>query len=128
MGVRTAIPIHHLSPFPPMQAVFRLAMVAAVLVSLPSAVRAQAAGSGGPVGPTMSAATVGFHVSAAPDDAITRQAAADHATHPVGPYAALMIIGGVGFVAGLIIGGSAGTAVAVAGAVVALYGLYMYLR
>ncbi len=113
-----------------MQALLRIVMVASVLVGLPSvAARAQAvAGSGGPPGPTMSAATAGFHVSAAPDDIIARQVAADHAAHQVGPYAALMIIGGAGFLAGLIIGGGAGTAIAVAGAVVALYGLYMYLR
>jgi hypothetical protein len=39
-----------------------------------------------------------------------------------------MIVGGAAFVAGLIIGGGAGTAVAIAGAAVGLYGLYLYLQ
>ena len=38
----------------------------------------------------------------------------------------LMIVGGVGFLAGLIIGDSAGTALAIGGAVVGLYGLYQW--
>jgi len=38
----------------------------------------------------------------------------------------LMIVGGVGFLAGLIIGDDAGTALAIGGAVVGLYGLYQW--
>ena len=38
----------------------------------------------------------------------------------------LMIVGGVGFLAGLIIGDDAGTALAIGGAVVGLYGLYKW--
>lgn len=40
----------------------------------------------------------------------------------------LMIFGGAAFIAGLLIGGDAGTVVAVGGAGVGLYGLYMYLQ
>jgi hypothetical protein len=39
-----------------------------------------------------------------------------------------MIVGGAGLLAGLIIGGDAGTALAVGGAVIGLYGLYLYLQ
>ena len=39
----------------------------------------------------------------------------------------LMILGGAALVTGLIIGGNAGTVIAVGGAVVGLYGLYVYL-
>jgi hypothetical protein len=38
----------------------------------------------------------------------------------------LMIVGGVGFMAGLIIGDDAGTALAIGGAVIGLYGLYQW--
>ena len=56
---------------------------------------------------------------------------ADRAAEAHGAFSTsgiLMIIGGAGFIAGLIIGGGAGTAIAIAGAVMALYGLYLYLR
>lgn len=39
----------------------------------------------------------------------------------------LMILGGAALVTGLIIGGSAGTVIAVGGAIIGLYGLYVYL-
>jgi hypothetical protein len=39
-----------------------------------------------------------------------------------------MIIGGAAFITGLIIGGGAGTALAVGGVLVAAYGLYIYLK
>ena len=41
---------------------------------------------------------------------------------------ALMVVGGAALLAGLIIGGGAGTAIAVGGAVVGLYGLYEFLQ
>jgi hypothetical protein len=106
-----------------------ISVVTALLV-FPYAARAQATeGAVRPAGPTMAAATAGFHVSQAADDPQSRQAAADRAAHAgLGTDAALMIVGGAGFLAGLIIGGDAGIAIAIAGAIVALYGLYMYLR
>lgn len=108
---------------------FCAAAVLTTLLVIPRSARAQAVQSaGGPPGPTMAAATAGFHVSRAPDDPQSRQAAADQAAHSVGPDVALMIVGGAGFLVGLIIGGDAGIAIAIAGAIVALYGLYLYLR
>jgi hypothetical protein len=41
---------------------------------------------------------------------------------------ALMVVGGAALLTGLIIGGNAGTAIAVGGAVVGLVGLYQYLQ
>jgi hypothetical protein len=38
-----------------------------------------------------------------------------------------MILGGAALVTGLIIGGDAGTVIAVGGAIIGLYGLYVYL-
>jgi hypothetical protein len=80
-------------------------------------------------GPTLSAATVGLRANAARED-LTEQQLAQRAAHHGGPgtSVALMIVGGVAFIAGLIIGGGAGTAVAIAGAAVGLYGLYLYLQ
>jgi len=78
--------------------------------------------------PTMSAATAGIRAHTAKED-LTRQQLADRASHAhVGTDAALMIVGGAGFIAGLIIGGGAGTAIAIAGAAIGLYGLYLYLQ
>jgi hypothetical protein len=80
-------------------------------------------------GPSLSAATVGVRANAARED-LTEQQLAQRAAHHggLGTSGALMIIGAVAFVAGLIIGGGAGTAVAIAGAAVGLYGLYLYLQ
>jgi len=81
-------------------------------------------------GPTTSAATAGIHAHTAREDLTTRQLA-DRASgnhSGLGTDGALMIVGGAGFIAGLIIGGGAGTAIAIAGAVIALYGLFLYLR
>jgi hypothetical protein len=81
-------------------------------------------------GPTSSAATAGIRSQTATN--LTRQQLADRAAaanhSALGTDGVLMIVGGAGFIAGLIIGGGAGTAIAIAGAVIALYGLYLYLR
>jgi hypothetical protein len=83
----------------------------------------------GAVGPTASSATSGIRLHAATED-LSRQQLADRATHHggLGTDGALMIVGGAAFIAGLIIGGGAGTAIAIAGAAIGLYGLYLYLR
>lgn len=47
---------------------------------------------------------------------------------PQGTNVALMVVGAAGLVAGLLIEGNAGTAIAIGGAVIGLIGLYMYLR
>jgi hypothetical protein len=73
-------------------------------------------------GPTMEAASV----------AVRHAAPATTATPPrragYGQPVALMVVGGAAVLAGLIIGGGAGTAIAVGGAVVGLVGLYQYLQ
>jgi hypothetical protein len=73
-------------------------------------------------GPTMEAASV----------AVRHTASATTATPPrragYGQPVALMVVGGAAVLAGLIIGGGAGTAIAVGGAVVGLVGLYQYLQ
>jgi hypothetical protein len=46
----------------------------------------------------------------------------------MGEPIAMMVVGGAALLAGLIVGGDAGTVIAVAGVIVGLYGLYQYLR
>jgi hypothetical protein len=80
-------------------------------------------------GPSLAAATVGVRSHTARED-LTAQQSAQRAAHHggLGTDGALMIVGGAAFIAGLIIGGGAGTAIAIAGAAVGLYGLYLYLQ
>lgn len=54
--------------------------------------------------------------------------AAAMAQQRMGQSMALMIVGGAALVTGLVIGGDAGTILALGGAVVGLIGLYHYLR
>lgn len=80
-----------------------------------------------PVGPAQDNATAGIrsHVS---EQNLTREQAAASAGHSLTKPAVLMIVGGAAFVAGLIIGGTGGTIIAIAGALVAIYGLYLFLQ
>lgn len=76
-------------------------------------------------GPTLERSSVAFRMPAAPADA-DPALPATHAAFTRGQ--ALMIVGGATLLAGLIIGGDAGTAVAVGGALIGVYGLYLYLK
>ena len=73
-------------------------------------------------GPTMDAAAVG--VRNAPDASTAPAAPRGGYGQPV----ALMVVGGAALIAGLIIGGDAGTAIAIGGAVAGLIGLYQYMQ
>lgn len=78
-----------------------------------------------PAGPTMDAASVAVR------QPVTKEARAPYAAPRRAGYGqpvALMVVGGAGLLTGLIIGGGAGTAIAVGGAVVGLYGLYEFLQ
>lgn len=80
-------------------------------------------------GPSLAAATVGLRANTAKEDVTAREAAQRAAHHGgLGTSGALMIVGAAAFIAGLIIGGGAGTAIAIGGAVIGLYGLYLYLQ
>ena len=79
-----------------------------------------------PAGPSMDAATAGIHAQHVVADAGTR--AADHHGGGLGTGGALMIVGGAALIIGLIIGGSAGLVVAIAGAALGLYGLFLFLQ
>jgi hypothetical protein len=75
--------------------------------------------------PSLAAASAGIRANVAREDASSRAAAHDGG---IGTAGILMIVGGAAILAGLLIGGGAGTAIAVAGAVAGLYGLYLYLK
>jgi hypothetical protein len=103
-----------------MRTLLSLAMLVA-LSGVPTLAYAQA-------GPTVDAARSGIPAHVVTED-ISAQEAADRAAHGgLGTGGALMIIGGAAFITGLIIGGGAGTALAVGGVLVAAYGLYVYLK
>ena len=75
-----------------------------------------------PAGPTLDAASVGVRHAA------TATTAAAPRRGNYGQPIALMVVGGAAVLVGLIIGGGAGAAIAVAGAVAGLVGLYQYLQ
>ena len=104
-----------------MRVLFALAMLMA-FAFVPSLAHAQA-------GPTVAAAESGIRAHVVTEE-ISAQEAADRAAHGagLGTGGALMIVGGAAFVTGLIIGGGAGTALAVGGVLVAAYGLYVFLK
>jgi hypothetical protein len=92
-----------------------------------------------PAGPRLASASVAVRAVAEPQpqDLVQRPAAAA-ATEPTnalpaarnsqGQPKALMIVGGAAFIAGALIGDTAGTAIMIGGAGVGLYGLYLYLQ
>ena len=100
---------------------------------IPSEPPDQTASPATEAGPTASAATAGIQSRAASAH-LTRQQLADRANQRdredrpgIGRDAALMIIGGAAIVAGALIGGGAGTAFIVVGAVIGITGLVLIL-
>jgi hypothetical protein len=79
------------------------------------------------VGPTARGAAVGVRATA-PASLDRPLLAGVQQGRNVGQSKALMIVGGAALVAGLIIGDDAGALLAVGGAVVGLYGLYLFVR
>jgi hypothetical protein len=95
----------------------------------PTAVPAQSQAAA-PLGPTFTAARVGVSEPAPARSTFSTDAenAALAQRTGLGKSVALMIVGGAALVTGAIIGGGPGALVAVAGAGVGLYGLYLYLQ
>jgi hypothetical protein len=73
-------------------------------------------------GPTLTAASVAVRHAETPFTAAPARRAG------YGQPVALMVVGGAALLTGLIIGDSAGAAIAVGGAVIGLVGLYQYLQ
>jgi hypothetical protein len=74
-----------------------------------------------PTGPSMQASTLSPRFSS---DAALK---ANAMRRPSGSGVGLMVLGGAALITGLIIGDDAGTVIAVGGAIVGLYGLYVFL-
>ena len=89
-----------------------------------------------PAGPTLASASVALRAGAEHPVVVVRSSATESAVPNALPAAranrnsstTLMIVGGAAFVAGAIIGDTAGTLFMVGGAAVGLYGLYQYLQ
>jgi hypothetical protein len=94
-------------------------------IAQPAPVTESAATAGAQSGPTMDAASVAVRQPVSHENRM-QNAAPRRAGY--GQPVALMVVGGAALLAGLIIGGGAGTAIAVGGAVIGLYGLYEFLQ
>ena len=78
-------------------------------------------------GPTLQSAAVGFHVTEAKVNAATRVTSAPCCRNQ-GQDVAMMAVGVGAMIVGAIVGETPGTIIIIAGAGVALYGLYHYLE
>ena len=79
-----------------------------------------------PVGPAIATSSVAYRPAASADSLATEPQR--RKSQGFGQAGAMMIAGGAAVVIGLVIGDDVGTLIAVGGAVVGLYGLYMYLK
>jgi hypothetical protein len=85
-----------------------------------------AAPKAAPAGPTMASASVAVRPVEVKELQLNAAAAPKRAGY--GQPFALMVVGGAAVLTGVIIGGDAGTIIAVGGAVAGLVGLYQYLQ
>lgn len=92
-----------------------------------AAVATAAPTTAAPAIPSRDAARVAVRAPVATDPASREDARSTVAAAQFGRGETLMIVGGAALLAGLIIGDDAGTVIAVGGAVVGIYGLYLYL-
>jgi cytochrome c biogenesis protein CcdA len=104
-----------------------LAISFCALALVPAASNAQQSSQMSAKGPTLQAAAVGFRVNEAKVDASTKVTAPLVARHQ-GQDVALMAVGVGAMIAGALIEDTAGTIIIIAGAAMALYGLYHYLE
>jgi hypothetical protein len=104
-----------------------LAIGICAFAMLPAVSAAQGLSKNAATGPTIQAAAVGFRINEARVDGSTKVNAA--VVHPhAGQDVALMAVGVGAMIAGGIIGDTPGTIFIIAGAGMALYGLYHYLE
>ena len=105
-----------------------LAISFCALALIPVASNAQQSTQLAPKGPTLQAAAVGFRVNEAKVDASTKVTAAPLVRRHQGQDVALMVVGVGAMIAGGLIGDTPGTIILIAGAAMALFGLYHYLE
>ena len=103
--------------------------LAAALIVFPLSTSPAEAQSSSSAGPTLSAASVGARRVSLENSLDSREAATPlQVRGGRGQSAALMVVGGIAFVAGILVGGGAGAIMMVGGAAAGLYGLYLYLQ
>jgi hypothetical protein len=105
-----------------------LALGFVALVILPAAAGAQQLTKAATKGPTLQAASIGFHASPAKADASTSRTAAPVIRPHAGQDVALMAVGVGAMIVGALVGDTAGTIIIIGGAGMALFGLYHYLE
>lgn len=104
-----------------------LAISICALALIPAAIDAQQV-MNSKSGPTLTAASVGFRVTQAKVDASTKVTAAPLIARHQGQDVALMAVGVGAMIAGALIKDTPGTIIIIAGAGMALFGLYHYLE
>jgi hypothetical protein len=104
-----------------------LAISFCALALLPAASNAQQTTQTAAKGPTVQAASVGFHANEVKVNASTKVTAAAIPRHQ-GQDVAFMVVGVGAMIVGALVHGTAGTIIVIGGAGVALYGLYNYLE
>ena len=91
----------------------------------PASTNGAVANDSTPVGPALESGVA--YRPAATTDSLSREPQRAR-SQGMGQAAAMMIAGGAAVVVGLVIGDDVGTLIAVGGAVVGLYGLYLYMK
>jgi hypothetical protein len=82
-------------------------------------------------GPSLDNATSGIRANVAHEDLTSTEAAqraASGSTGGINKGVIILIVGGAAIAGGILIGGPGGTALAIGGALVALYGIYLLLQ
>ena len=104
-----------------------LALSVCALALIPGSSSAQQVSRNQAKGPTLQSAAIGFRLNEAKVNAATKVSAAP-CCRGAGQDVALMAVGVGAMIVGAIVGDTAGTIIIIAGAGVALYGLYHYLE
>ena len=100
------------------------ALILALAVSHPIAAQAPAPSPAAAAAPTLAATRLGFSAED-PAPLVVNASAARMGRHE---GRALALVGGAAVIAGILIGGDAGTVIAIGGAGLGLYGLYIWQR
>jgi hypothetical protein len=107
----------------------RVFLLAAAVVVSPLAGSVAHAQSRDAAGPTVSAASIGARRQVSAEALDARDALASmQVQRGHGQDVALMVVGAGAFVAGALVGGDVGPIFMVGGAILGLYGLYLYLK
>jgi hypothetical protein len=104
-----------------------LALSVCAIALIPASSNAQQVSRNQAKGPTLQSAAVGFQVSESKVNASTKVTAAPCCRNQ-GQDVAMMAVGVGAMIVGAIVGETPGTIIIIAGAGVALYGLYHYLE